>query len=311
MVRCRFSCLKQEKPGTARQAKIREAIQQTVDRRPMTAAEIIPYANSLLSGVYAGSELPQRGSVADAAFGVGWWELDEIFKFYPGQFVVVTGIAGSGKSTFLLNVVCKLAREQGINSFLYVPENEGYVIEQLRLIWGQDKQGFDYFLDSQVFFQTSVKSDDEEPHTMKRILTIAAAAVQAYKIELVVIDPWNELERARNRDELLTDYIGRCIIEIKNFVRTMDVSVVVIAHPTKAVNENGGRVPRLADIEGSMNWFNKCDNGLVIARSDDKDETRVISAKVRQIGAGRRGECYFTVDAKTGIFTPMKGAVTP
>lgn len=266
--------------------------------------------NSLLSGVYRGSELPQRGSVEDVAFGVGWWELDQLWKIYPGQFTVVTGIAGSGKSTFLLNVICKLAREQGINSFLYVPENEGYVIDQMRKIWGQ-KDGFDYFLENQVFIRTAVRSDADELHTMDRILASAAAAVQAYKIEFVMIDPWNELDRARQKDVLLSDYIGWCIMQIKDFTRTLDVSVAVIAHPTKAVNENGGRIPKLSDIEGSMNWFNKADNGLVLARDDEKNETRVISSKVRQIGAGRRGECYFSVDPKTGIFTPMKGAVTP
>jgi twinkle protein len=270
---------------------------------------VVPFRNQLLEGVYRGSELPQRGSVADCAYGVGWWELDEIFQLYPGQFVIVTGIAGHGKSTFMLNVVSKLAREKGINSFLYVPENEGYVIEQLRLMWPSTPETFELFLDTNLFFQTSIKSDKEKPHTMERLLEIAEAVVEAYNVELVLIDPWNELERARKNDELLTDYIGRCIMQIKNFTRRLDVTVVVIAHPTKAVNENGGRIPKLSDIEGSMNWFNKADNGLVIARSDEGNSTRVISAKVRQIGAGRRGECHFSVDPKTGIFTPMKGAV--
>jgi twinkle protein len=87
------------------------------------------------------------------------------------------------------------------------------------------------------------------------------------------------------------------------------VIVIVVAHPTKAVNENGGRVPNLSDIEGSMNWFNKCDNGLVVARDPTNNTSRVISAKVREIGAGSLGVCYFTVDPNTGKFTPQHGAV--
>jgi hypothetical protein len=59
-----------------------------------------------------------------------------------------------------------------------------------------------------------------------------------------------------------------------------------------------------------MNWFNKCDNGLIVARDQDKSTTRVISAKVRESpAAGKLGVCYFTVDRNTGIFTPQKGAV--
>ena len=67
----------------------------------------------------------------------------------------------------------------------------------------------------------------------------------------------------------------------------------------------------MADIEGSMNWYNKCDNGLIVARDPSASSCRVISAKVREIGAGRRGECHFYVDEKTGVFTPQHGAVTP
>jgi predicted ATP-dependent serine protease len=78
-------------------------------------------------GLYPLADLPQRGSVSKQAFGAGWHELDQIFKFYLGQFIVVTGIAGHGKSTFMLNVLLKLALDRGVRSFLYVPENESHL----------------------------------------------------------------------------------------------------------------------------------------------------------------------------------------
>ena len=59
-----------------------------------------------------------------------------------------------------------------------------------------------------------------------------------------------------------------------------------------------------------MNWYNKCDNGLIVVRDPEKPVCRVISAKVREIGAGQRGVCLFHVDESTGIFTPQKGAVS-
>ena len=257
------------------------------------------------------SDLPQRGSVAKQAFGVDWWEFDQIFKFYLGQFVVVTGIAGSGKSTFMLNLLLRLARQHGTKSFLYVPENEAYLREKLRLIWGNDNT-FDYFASQQCRIQSAMPSQlDEPPHTMHWVLDQAADAVREHKIEVVMIDPWNELDRAKPRDMLMSDYIGECLMSIKQFCRTLNAIVVVVAHPTKAVNESGGRIPTLADIEGSMNWFNKCDNGLVVVRDVEQDSARVISAKVREIGAGRRGVCHFEVDQETGIFQPQYGAVTP
>jgi hypothetical protein len=84
--------------------------------------------------------------------------------------------------------------------------------------------------------------------------------------EIVLIDPWNELDRARKRDEMMTDYIGRCLMLIKDFCRSVSAIVVVVAHPTKAIVNTGNKVVSLADIEGSMNWYNKCDNGLIVVR---------------------------------------------
>ena len=262
-----------------------------------------------LEGYFTLADAPQRGSVEQSAFGVGWYELDEILKFYLGQFIVLTGLAGHGKSTLLLNIIIRLAQRQGVRSFLYVPENEGYLRAKLRKMWIGDDASFDYFAENQCFVQSSLPlSYDTRPRTLDWVLEKACVAVDRDNVEIVVIDPWNELERSKPKDMLLTDYIAECLMMLKQFCRSRDVIAVIVAHPTKAVNENGGRTPRLADIEGSMAWFNKCDNGLVLVR--DKDNCQLISAKVRELGAGRIGECHFTVDPKTGIFTPLTGAVS-
>lgn len=255
-------------------------------------------------------DLPQRGSVANQAFGVDWWEFDQIFKFYPGQFVVVTGIAGSGKSTLMLNLLLRLAHQHGTKSFLYVPENESYLHEKLRRIWANDAT-FGYFASQQCQVQSAIPAHIDEPaHTMEWVLHQAEIAVMHDKVEVVMIDPWNELDRAKPRDMLMSDYIGECLMQIKAFCRALSAIVIVVAHPTKAVNEGGGRVPTLGDIEGSMNWFNKCDNGLIVVRDTEQSSSRVISAKVRENGAGKRGVCYFDVDPETGVFKPQYGAVS-
>lgn len=265
-------------------------------------------------GLYPLIDLPQRGSISKIVIESGWWELDQIFKIYPGQLTVVTGTAGHGKSTFILNLLVKLAWAHGVGSFLYVPENENLILEQLRRIWPKDDASFEHFAGTQCFVQTAVRDrydEGNQAHTIEWVLNRAYEAVRTAKVEIVLIDPWNELDRARPKDMLMSDYIGQCLMQIKDFCRTMNAAVIVVAHPTKAINENGGRIAGLADIEGSMNWFNKCDNGLIVVRDPEKNTARVLSRKVRQIGAGRLGECHFYVDPQTGIFTPMTGAVTP
>jgi twinkle protein len=264
---------------------------------------------SVPAGLYRLSDLPQRGSVAQQAFGAGWPELDAIFKFYLGQFLVVTGIAGHGKSTLMLNILLKLARERGVGSFLYVPENEAHLREKLAKIWKGTDREFAHFCNSQCTVQSAVPHlQQEPPHDIRWVLDRAAWAVANRSAEIVMIDPWNELDRARQRDENLTDYIGRCLIEVKDFCRTMNAIVVVVAHPTKAIASNGGRIVSLADIEGSMHWFNKCDNGLIVVREAGTNSAKVISGKVREIGAGKLGSCHFLVDPLTGQFTPQYGS---
>ena len=206
--------------------------------------------SDLPNGMFTLADLPQRGTVEKLAFGVGWPELDEIFKFYPSQFVVVTGKAGQGKSTFILNCLVKLAYERGMASFLYVPENEANLRDKIRRLWTLDDASFEFLARSKFIIQTSIRDQEHPAHTMPWILNRAAQVVESHKVEVVMIDPWNELDRAKPKDMLLTDYIGECIMQIKDFCRSLGVTVIVLAHPTKAVNENGGRIPHLSDIEG-------------------------------------------------------------
>ncbi len=95
---------------------------------------------------------------------------------------------------------------------------------------------------------------------------------------------------------------------VKQFCRSVNAIVTIVAHPTKAINQTGGKIVSLADIEGSMNWFNKCDNGLIVVRDAERSAAKVISAKVREIGAGKIGACHFVVDPETGIYTPQYGS---
>jgi twinkle protein len=260
-------------------------------------------------GYFSLADLPQRGSIAGCSFGTEWWELDQIFRFYLGQFVVVTGMAGHGKSTFLLNVLANIARKQERRSFLYAPENEMYLREKMRKIWAND-ESFHVFSERQCFVQSAVPDYyDARPKTLDWVLGMAVRAIEVEGVDIVMIDPWNELERARPKDMLMTDYIGECLMQLKQFCRSFNVVVIVVAHPTKAVNENGGRAPGLADIEGSMNWYNKCDNGLIVVRDANANTAKVISAKVRELGAGKIGSAHFKVDPETGIFTPQEGNV--
>jgi twinkle protein len=250
-------------------------------------------------GLYTLADLPQRKPIGEEAFTTGWEHLDAILRFYPGQLIVVTGLAGSGKSTFLFNVACRLAKKEGIRTFLYVPENEAHLRERLRAIWNNDET-FEVFAQEQAFLRTAIRGYEDPPHTVDYVLEQAQHVINHNGVDFVIIDPWNELERVKPRDQLMTDYIGESLMLMKDFCRTNKIFLCIAAHPTKAVCEDGGRSVRLSDIEGSMNWWNKCDNGLVVSRDHEAGIGQVVSAKVREIGAGTLGVFSFYVDHQTG-----------
>jgi twinkle protein len=254
-------------------------------------------------GYFSLAELPQRHSIAARSINPGYKDLDELWRLYPRQFTIVTGIPGHGKSTLLLNVVCNIAKLHDCRSFLYVPENEGYIRETLRAIHGE--KNFDNFCANQCFIQSSEIEDHQDaPKTLLWVLERAKIAIQNDGVRLLLIDPWNELEHAKHPQTPMTDYIRECLMYMKQFCRAYDVMVVLVAHPTKA-GVSDGKMPTLSDIEGSMAWFNKCDNGLIVQRDPETDHTTVVSAKVRERGAGRRGRCTLQVDPKTGRFSSL------
>lgn len=260
-------------------------------------------------GLYSLKDLPQRESVSKIALSTGWWEFDQIFKPYPGQFVMVTGLPGHGKSTFVLNLLVNLARDHGVRSYLFVPENEAHLREKLARIWGE-KPGFEAFCASQCWVQSAVAETHEAPaQDLRWVLEQAIITIQTGDVDLLVIDPWNELDWAKPEKQTMTEYIADCLKMLKYFARIYKVTIIVVAHPTKQRVAGSGPVT-LADIEGSMHWYNKCDNGLIIERSKDGNSAKVVSAKVRELGAGRIGACFFHVDPETEIFTPQHGAVT-
>lgn len=262
-----------------------------------------------IADVYAGADLPQRASVGAIAKGTGWWELDQIFRIYPGQFTVVHGPTNHGKSTFLMNLICNLWCEHKLKSFLFMPENEGHVVERLGLIWGE-RQGWDAFLEVGFVVGSATQRRDQAPRDLNWILSRVKDCINEGHGGIAVLDPWNEIDATRPREITQTEWIGACLQAIAKFARDENIAIILSAHPTKSGVADGKR-PGPYDLADSAHFANKPANILSVWRDPSGNGvTEICSQKVREIGAGKRGVCYFSVDENTGIFTPQPGAVS-
>lgn len=205
----------------------------------------------------------------------------ENFKVRLGDFSVVTGTPGFGKTSFANDVFCGIAADNDLTiawaSFEQEPQRDHrrnlrswfcqqpeHTLDRVQL------EAADRWIDAKHLFM--VPSEDEDA-TLDWLLDKMEVAAMRYGARIFIIDPWNELEHARRPDETETEYIGRAIRSLKRFAKAFKVHICVIAHPTKSVKDGDGnyKMPTLYDIAGSANWYNKVDLGLIVHRENEED----------------------------------------
>jgi twinkle protein len=265
-------------------------------------------------GLYRLSEYPEAETLH--TFSTGWFTLDAHLMIFLGEFMVVTGIPGHGKSTWVLNLLHKLAVQYGWRSVVFSPEmpTVPHLRDKLRRIrLGRPIDELDraeiakadrWIEEHFVFIDADPTGRQDEDFDLDWLLDRATDAVLRDAIRVFVIDPWNEIDHARRRDETTTEYIARGIRALKRFARLYDVVVIVVAHPAKDVAEKGKSRPvTLYDIADSASWFNKCDHGVVLDRPDAAVEEGIVRvAKVRFEDTGTTGHVRMRYDRHSGRF---------
>lgn len=258
-------------------------------------------------GIYRLSDFPDLPPIP--VFSTGWPPLDQNLKIFAGEFMVTTGVPGSGKSTWVLNLILNLYRNYGWRSAIYSPEmpTVPHLRDKLRRMIGG--RADDVINDALVFIDADpTRQNDDADFSLEWVLEKATDALLRYGIRMLLIDPWNEIEHARKPGESTTEYIGKSIRQIKRFARQYEVSIIVIAHPVKDINEKGKvRVPNLYDVEGSAAWANKADHGICIHRPDPyRNETSIFIQKVRFEETGEKGEIKMAFDRSTSTYGPLQ-----
>jgi twinkle protein len=274
---------------------------------PAGVAEVLngkkPYP---VHGIYKLGDYPPAPALQ--TYSTGWELLDEHVRIYAGEFMVVTGIPSMGKSTWSMNLLVNLYRQCGWRSAVFSPEMPTVpeMRDKLRKIIGGARAD-DVIHDAFTFIDIDPTGKIDEDFTVDLLIRRAIEAVMRDGIKVFLIDPWNEVEHARGKGELMGDYISRAIRELKGFARQYEVAVIVIVHPNKDVFEKGrARMPTLYDCDGSASWFNKPDHGICVHRDDpSRNEATIAVQKVRHEGTGRKGCIKMAFDERTCRYTRL------
>ncbi len=266
-----------------------------------------------VQGLYTINDFPERGEVRSYDCGVA--PISDFLRIVPGTLTVVTGYANAGKSTLINAIVghalknhfpvCMASFETDVKPIL----RDGLRQAMLRCgkhdLPNRDTTAVDAIIQDRLSIISQAVEEDLQMD-IEEFLRLAGIAVRRHGAKMVVLDPWNEVEHKRRRDESETDYIGRAIRAIKLFAKTNDVAFWLIAHPTKPHADARKGPPGLYDISGSANFANKADYGLTYHRkSFDRNEAEIIVTKVRMGLPGKRGSVPVTFDFRSSEFVEI------
>lgn len=275
----------------------------------------------IIESIYSDYEYgPERG------VSTSWSEMDDTYRVMAGEWTLVTGIPGHGKSEWLDALALNLARLYGWNFGVYSPENQPlkYHVEKMaEKIVGRpfsagptERMTFEEMGSALKFINDHFNFMLPDYPTVDGLLEISQQLVLRHGIRGLIIDPWNEINPARDGNLSETDYISQALTKIRTFARRNEVHVWLVAHPTKLrKNEATGAypVPTPYDVSGSAHWRNKADNCITIYRDVVKhgSPVQVHVQKVRKKSNGKVGMVEFDYDHICGRYVPHKKNVLP
>jgi twinkle protein len=256
----------------------------------------------------------------------GWPNVDEFYTVGMGQWTLVTGVPGHGKSEWLDNLMVNLASRQGWRFAVYSPENSPQEVHIAKLL--EKRLGKPFKSGPTARISTAelaegiswmeehfgfIRPSGDQPASIDMILE--ECWLWCYLNPTlptgVVIDPWNELEHARPPHQSETEYISDTLSKIRRFARNRNLHVWIVAHPTKLMKDKDGKrpVPTPYDVSGSAHWYNKADNAITVWRDPGNEHglTEVHVQKIRFKHIGKVGVAELKWNRLTGQFAVPLG----
>ena len=279
-----------------------------------------------IDGVFTISDF--EGSL-DAVFESGWKQgatighpnFDALCSFETKRLCVVSGIPGSGKSEFIDEIAERLNVRYGWKFAMFSPENAPLAYHAAKLVEKFTGKRFSKkTLDADLYKKAKEHLEEnfffivpKDNFKLDNILDKAKSLVRRKGIKALVIDPFNRLENEIPSGMTETNYISKALDKLTEFAQKHDVMVVLMAHPNKQIKDKDGVIPAptMYDINGSANFFNKADFGIVVHRNRIANNVEVHVQKVKFRHLGTCGTAYFHYNLNNGRYVPYVQDVLP
>jgi twinkle protein len=252
-----------------------------------------------------------------AGLSTGWENLDGFYRPMEGQWTLVTGVPGMGKSEWLDGLALNLAKQHGWMIGVCSPENQPITFHAAKLmekyagkrLHKMDKQEYE---DAKEWVNHYFKFIMPEDRTLDSVLAKAKLLVRRYGMQGMIIDPYNEIIHTNRKDGVSeTEYVSEFLAQIRGCARSLGIHIWLVAHPTKLQKGMDGKypVPTGYDVAGSAHFFNKADNIIAVHRDKSNPDAyvEVHVQKIRSRWLGQLGHISLEWDKHSGRFAVPPG----
>jgi len=224
--------------------------------------------------------------------------LDEHYTILPGQWTVVTGIPGHGKSNILDQILVNLSNKEDWKFAIFSPEHQPIARHFASIMEKYYAKPFDIGYHNRISPEeiaegkkwlkrhfSIILPHEDDSWSIDGVLNLARILVYRKGIKGLVIDPWNEIDHARPSNQTETEYVSSVLTKIRKFARKYDVHVWLVAHPSKLYKDKDGKypVPTPYDISGSAHYRNKADNCITVWRNVGGVDQAVADIHIQKI----------------------------
>lgn len=246
---------------------------------------------------------------------LGFANLDPILSLETKRLMIVTGIPSSGKSEFIDEMCVRLNLLYGLKVAYFSPENmpltyhAAKLMEKLTGVWMRESAlPQDKFENAALYLRDNFFHIMPENPFIDDILAGARWLVRKRGVKVVVIDPYNRIESNQPSSMSETNYVSQVLDRLTEFAQRNDCLVILMAHPRKVSRDSDNMgIPTMYDINGSANFYNKADFGVIVHRNMSDNTVLVRVAKVRFRHLGQPGDTHFRYNLRNGRYYPVDG----
>lgn len=226
-------------------------------------------------GVITGfSDLPPQPP--RKVWGIDWPELDNMIAYRSREISLMTGTPGSGKTTMAIWLAHQLVRVNGLRVGLCLLETEAEeVLQHLLRLHGHYDDIFDADKKPSIMAKLDrhyrVVHRVEAPgidHGISWLKGVVHKLAARDNCNLIIIDPWNEIEHFLEKGETMSNYVNVALAEIRRWAAKYDCHIQMLVHPKKLTHSGP---PTGYDIADAAGFYNKPGMGYSVHQSENDE----------------------------------------